>query len=80
MATHSPIILRVNGSNDSRFVWVFFALKNLDAVTLLLAARRLQALRWLDNKAGDERRFNRTDKQAVPKIPRRLHIYCIFSV
>lgn len=59
---------------------MFFALKNLEAVTLLLAARRLQKLRRLDNKAGDELRFNRTDKQAVPKIPRRLYIYCIFSV
>lgn len=58
----------------------FFALKNLEAVTLLLAARRLQALRRLDNKAGDELRFNHTDKQAVPKIPQRLYIHCIFSV
>lgn len=26
-ATHFPIILRVDGSNDGRFVWVFFCPK-----------------------------------------------------
>lgn len=74
-------MLQVDVSNHSKFVWVFFCPpQNLEAVTLLLAARRLLALRRLDNKAGDKPRFNCTGKQAVPKIPQRLYIYCIFSV